>query len=416
LIVDASRRRRNFFTTGDVMVSPRDRLARTGVAGAYFVQGMCFAALLTQVPALQAKFGFSAGELSLVLLAVPVVAGVGSVLAGMLAARLGSAPVLRLGGIGVCAAIVGTGAVASRTALYLVLAAVGLFLGLVDATMNMQGVAVQRRYGRPVLASFQGVWSTGGIAGALATALTAHWRWTLVPSLGAVAVLGAAIALAAGPHLLRRVDEVSLVPDTVAASIPWAPIAAVGTAMMLMYIADSATSNWSAVYLNSGLHSTQSVAALGVLAYQASMVIGRAFADRFVARFGPVRAVAVGGVVGVMGLLLVVAARGPVLGIAGFAILGLGLCVVVPQSFSVAGELDPAGTGVAVARVNLFNYVGFVVGAALIGAVAEFFGLRVAFLVPAALAVGIVVLARAFRPRTLALGGVGERTARVGRP
>jgi MFS family permease len=369
---------------------------------------MCFAALLTQVPALQERFGFSEAELSVVLLAVPVVAGVGSVLAGMFAGRLGSAIVLRAGGLGVCASILGTGLVSSRTALYLDLAAVGLFLGLVDATMNMQGLAVQRRYGRPLLASLHGVWSAGGIVGALATALTAHLHWTLASSLGAVALVGAVVALAAGPRLLGRAEATAPLPAGATAAVPWAPIVAVGTAMMLMYIADSATSNWSAVYLHTGLHGSPSVAALGLAAYQTCMVLGRALADRVVARHGPVRAVAAGGAVGVLGLLLVVSAHGPALGIAGFAVLGLGLCVVVPQSFSAAGQLDPAGTGLAVARVNLFNYVGFVVGAALIGLVAQSRGLRTAFVVPAVLAVGIVVLARSFRPRTPVAAEVGR--------
>jgi MFS family permease len=274
--------------------------------------------------------------------------------------------------------------------------------------MNMQGVAVQRRYGRPLLASLHGVWSAGGIAGALATALTAHWHWTLASALGGVAIVGAGVALAAGPRLLRPAEEAGPLPDGVAAAVPWAPIVAVGTAMMLMYIADSATSNWSAVYLHTGLHSSPSVAALGLAAYQTCMVLGRALADRFVARHGPVRAVAAGGAVGVLGLLLVVAANGPALGIAGFAVLGLGLCVVVPQSFSAAGQLDPAGTGLAVARVNLFNYVGFVVGAGLIGLVAQGRGLRMAFGVPAVLAIGIVVLARSFRPRTPAAAEIGR--------
>jgi MFS family permease len=378
------------------------------VAGAYLVQGMCFAALLTQVPALQQKFAFSEAGLSLVLLAVPLVAGLGSVLAGVAAGRLGSATVLRVGGVGVCASIVGAGLAGSRAVLYLDLAAVGLFLGLVDAAMNMQGVAVQRRYGRPVLASLHGVWSAGGIAGALATAVTAHWHWTLAASLGAVAVVGAGVALAAGPRLLHPAEEARPLPDGVVATVRWAPIMAVGTAMMLVYIADSATSNWSAVYLHTGLHGSTGVAALGLAAYQACMVLGRAVADRVVARHGPVRAVAFGAAVGVVGLVLVVAADRPALGIAGFAVLGLGLCVVVPQSFSAAGQLDPAGTGLAVARVNLFNYVGFVVGAGLIGLVAQGRGLRMAFGVPAVLAIGIVVLARSFRPRTPVAVEVGR--------
>jgi predicted MFS family arabinose efflux permease len=389
-----------------VPLATRDRRARVAVATAYLVQGLCFAALLTQVPVLQERFRFSDAGLSLVLLAVPVVAGVGSVLAGALAGRFGSRVVLRAGGLAVCAAITGAGAVGSRAALYAVLAAVGLSLGLVDAAMNMQGVAVQRRYGRSVLASFHGVWSVGGILGALATSATAHWGWSLVASLGTVAALGAALALAAGPVLLRPAEEVTAVPDP--APIPWRPIVAVGTAMMLMYIADSATSNWSAVYLHRGLGSSQSVAALGLAAYQTCMVVGRALADRLVQRYGPVASVSAGGALGALGLLVVALAGNAATGIAGFALLGLGLCVVVPQSFAVAGGLDPTGSGVAVARVNLFNYVGFVVGAALVGVVAQAASLRAAFLVPAVLALGIVALARSFRPRPApgALAGV----------
>jgi MFS family permease len=201
--------------------------------------------------------------------------------------------------------------------------------------------------------------------------------------------------------LLRPAEEVVALASAgpAAPAIPWTPIVAVGTAMMLMYVADSATSNWSAVYLHRGLRSTESVAALGLAAYQTCMVFGRALADRLVRRYGPVRMVAAGGTVGVVGLLLVTVADRPALGIVGFAVLGLGLCAVVPQSFTAAGQLDPTGSGVAVARVNLFNYVGFVVGAALIGLVAQGVGLRYAFAVPAVLAVGIVALARSFRPR-----------------
>jgi hypothetical protein len=69
---------------------------------------------------------------------------------------------------------------------------------------------------------------------------------------------------------------------------------------------------------------------------------------------------------------------------------------VVPLSFSAAGRLDPAGTGVAIARVNLVNYAGFVIGAGLIGAVAELADLRWAFVVPAVLTLAIAALARSF--------------------
>lgn len=396
----------------------RARRARVAVAMAFFAQGFCFAALLTQTNVLKDRFGFSDGELSLVLLVVPVVAGVGSVLAGVSATRWGSGPVLRAGGVVVALAVAGTGAAREVPQLFVALAVLGIGLGAVDATMNMQGYAVERRYARPVLSSLHGVWSVGAMAGALTTAATSELDFTTLESLGTAAVVGAVIALAAGPLLLRRAElGVTPAPAAIggpgdaplaapaASPLPWGPVVLLGIAMMAMYIADSATSNWSAVFLDDVLTASPSVAALGLFFYQTFMVLGRAVNDRLVRRYGPACIARVGAVIGGVGLAVVAVAPVPAVGLAGFALQGLGLCVVVPLSFSAAGSLDPGGTGVAIARVNLFNYAGFVIGAGMIGAVAELADLRLAFAVPAALTMAIVVLARSFEGRPAPLRG-----------
>jgi MFS family permease len=76
--------------------------------------------------------------------------------------------------------------------------------------------------------------------------------------------------------------------------------------------------------------------------------------------------------------------------------------VVAPISYTAAGRVDPTGLGVAVARVNIFNYVGFVLGAAVIGAIApvsDSNGLRLAFIVPTVLIVLIYAMAKGFDPK-----------------
>jgi MFS family permease len=385
----------------DPVAAARDQRARIGVSAAYAVQGLCFAGVLTQVPDLKARFGFSDGALSLILLAVPVVAGVGSVLAGVLAPRLGSALVLRVAGVGVAVAVALIGLAPVRPALYLAVAFFGLVVGAVDATMNMQGVGVQRRYGRSLLASFHAWWSVGGIAGALAMSGAGRLEWSLGASLGLVAVVGLVVALAAGPSLLTKAEEgtptAGAAPSGDAPRIPWRPVMLVGLAVMVMYIGESSVSNWSAVFLRDVLAASRGLAPLGLAGYLIFQLAGRTVADRVVERIGVVRTVAAGGVVGAAGFGLVVAARTPAWALAGFAIVGVGLCVVVPMAFSAAGALDPTESGVAIARVNLFNYVGFVVGAGLIGAIAETADLRLAFGVPAVLALAIVPLSLAFR-------------------
>jgi MFS family permease len=103
-----------------------------------------------------------------------------------------------------------------------------------------------------------------------------------------------------------------------------------------------------------------------------------------------------------VGLALTVAAPDAAVGIAGFGVLGLGLCVVVPESFSAAGRYDPTGSGLAVSRVNLFNYLGFLIGAPLVGAVEVVANWRAGFAVPLVLVAAIIPLAWVFRPRPAA--------------
>ncbi|GIG58290.1 MFS transporter [Longispora fulva] len=387
----------------------RDRRARLAIAGAYFVQGLCFAALVTRVPAIQAKHHFTDEELSLVLLAVPVFAGIGSALSGWLAARFGSGALLRIAGPLVCATIAATGAAPNRPALFAVLVVFGLGVGAVDATMNMQGVAVQARYGRSILASLHAVWSVAGILGALASVAAAKWI-PLSVHLGIVGAVGVALALVVGPGLLKRVEirgaQSSAVPVAEGAAgtavttreavarVPWKPVLMIGIAMMFMYIADSSTSNWHGPYLLKELGSSESVAPWAYFFYQGFQVLGRSGADRLGERFGSVRTVVVGALVGTLGLAMVVSAQSPWWGIAGFGVLGLGLCAIVPQSFTAAARLDPDNTGVAIARVNLFNYAGFVLGAPLVGLVGN---LRLGFVIPLVLVLGIIPFAGAFR-------------------
>lgn len=388
-------------------MSPRDRQARLSAYAAFAVQGLCFATLVTRVPRVQDAHGMSDGTLALVLLLVPLIAGVGSVAAGALFARFGSGPVLRVAQPGVCLTVTAVGLTGGRMApLYVAVALFGLCVGAVDAAMNAQAVAVERRYGISLLTGFYAVWSVAGITGGLWVALANRLDLGLAAGFAVPAALGVAVSLLTGPRLLRR-DEEGTGPSAeevraAARQVPWRPVLVVGAAMGIFYLADAAVSNYSAKYLEDELGAGGFTAPLGYVAYQIAMVASRAAADLGVRRYGGVRVVRIGGLVGLLGMAGVVAAPAAPAAVAAFAVAGLGLAVVAPVAFSSAGRIDPTGLGVAVARLNVFNYVGFVLGAALVGAIAPLSatdGLRLAFLAPTALVALVVVLAGGFAPK-----------------
>ena len=117
-------------------------------------------------------------------------------------------------------------------------------------------------------------------------------------------------------------------------------------------------------------------------------------------RFGAVAVVRFGSVVAAAGFAVVAVAPGAWVGMLGFTLLGLGLCVIVPQTFAAAGRLFPGASDTAVARLNVFNYVGFLVGSPLVGALGDAWSYRGAMLVPMVLVLATLLYARSFGPRT----------------
>lgn len=371
------------------------RRSRAAVSVAYGVQGLSLAILVTRIPTVRDRLGLSEVGLGLLLVLVPVMAGVGSVLAGILTARLHSRPVLRVAGPFVPLSVVAVGLAPSLPAAVIALSVFGVAIGMVDATMNMQAVSLQAAYGRPVISSCYAWFSLVSIAGALLAAGAAATDIPLWLFFAACAAVAVPVQLVVGRWLLP--DAVVGAVDS-ERTVPWAPVIAVGIALMCAYVLDSATQNWSAVYLTDALGAQESVAALGYAAYSALLLIGRLAVDRIDMRAGPVRLVRAAAILGLVGLLVVALAPDPTVALVGFGILGLAVAPMIPLAFVAAASHDRDATGRAVARVNVFNYVGVLLGAPLVGIIAEASSLRIAFAALGIACVAIFALARAYLP------------------
>ncbi|CCI54537.1 MFS transporter [Nostocoides jenkinsii] len=121
------------------------------VAGAFAVQGLLFIGMTTHLPALQHRFDLGELGLTLILLAMVLLSGAGSVLAEQIATRRDSATALRIGLSGLSIGVAGIGLAPSLVALGGGVTAYGLAVGMVDAASNMQGIALEHRAGRTLL-------------------------------------------------------------------------------------------------------------------------------------------------------------------------------------------------------------------------------------------------------------------------
>ncbi|WP_327354272.1 MFS transporter [Streptomyces sp. NBC_01304] len=402
------------------MTDARLRHGRASLAVSFFVQGVTFALLVTRIPAIQDRYGISDGLLPAFLAAVPILAGVGSVTTEHLVKRVRPTTVLRWSQPVVLLALLGVGAGSEMWEAGLALGAFGLAVGALDASMNMLGVSLQRSYGRSIMLGFHAVYSLGGIAGASIAWAGAHWHLSLFVSyLPAVALLlpGALIASRWYADADAGGKETGEAGEDRAKPLVFKLLLPLCLVMTFAYIGDSTVSNWSAKYLEDVLHSSEELATVPYNIYMVTTLIGRAVGDLGVRRFGAVVVVRTGTVVAALGFAVVAVAPGPWVGMLGFTLLGLGLCVIVPQTFAAAGRLFPGNSDQAIARLNIFNYVGFLVGSPLVGAIGDAWSYRGAMVVPMLLVLVTLVYARSFAGEGDRYGDGHERprTADVGR-
>ncbi|MGW1761555.1 MFS transporter [Streptomyces mirabilis] len=406
------------------------RRGRASLAFSFFAQGATFALLVTRIPAIQDRYGVSDALLPAFLAAVPILAGVGSVTTEQLVKRIRPSRLLRWSQPVVLLALLGVGAGDRLVELAVALGAFGLAVGALDASMNMLGVSLQRTYGRSIMLGFHATYSLGGIVGASLAWVGAHWHLSLFVSyLPVVLVLlpaafvgsrwyvdgGAASGLEADVD--AGVDAEVGKGQGESGALVFRLLLPLCLVMTFAYIGDSTVSNWSAKYLQDVLGSSEQLATVPYNVYMVMTLVGRAVGDFGVRRFGAVAVVRLGAVVAALGFAVVAVAPGAWVGMLGFTLLGLGLCVLVPQTFAAAGRLFPGASDAAIARLNIFNYVGFLIGSPLVGALGDAWNYRGAMLVPMVLVLATLGYARSFAPEPDRYGDGHERprTADVGR-
>lgn len=270
----------------------------------------------------------------------------------------------------------------------------GLGNGAMDVGMNAIGVQVETARRRPVMSSFHAFFSIGSLLGAasvlaLAGGLGLDGGAIVTPLLVTLGALAAVVLVV----LVRIAPTTAPVEHRTAdGSRVRVPRAAYVLGMMALAfgLAEGTAVDWSSIHITDVAHVDPTTGAVGLVAVTAFMVVIRLGGDRLVARFGRRAVVRFGGVSAALGYLVVTLVSPLPLLVAGWALVGLGVGMIAPQVYAVAGHL---GGGRVLAVVVTFGYASFLAGPAVVGFLVRHVGIHHAMAVPAVLCAGIVALA-----------------------
>lgn len=359
----------------------------------FFMAGFATAAWAALVPFAKYNTGVSDGTLGLLLLCLGGGALVAMPLTGMLTARFGCRRVMVVSVL-IFSAILPLLAVTSDARLLaLALLLFGIGVGTTDCAMNVQAIIVEKASPRHLMSGFHGFYSVGGIAGAGAMS----GMMSLGLSASAASLATTIIVLLLLMLCVRGFLTYANPQEGPAFAVPHGIVLLLGAVCFIVFLAEGAVLDWSAVYLTEYRGLSEARGGLGFACFAATMTLGRLTGDHIVARLGQQRVVFTGALVAATGILLTVWGGSWELALVGYALVGMGCANIVPVMFSAIGRQTAMPQVLAVPAVTTLGYMGVLAGPASIGGIAHHSSLAVAFIVVAIAMLAVAAVSKLIR-------------------
>lgn len=353
------------------------------------------------VPYAKDRLGIHDGQLGVLLLFLGFGALVMMPMAGVLINRFGTRIIIALAAGVIAFSLPTLILVPTMPLMAICLFVFGAGIGAIDVAMNAHGVQVQNLYGRPIMSSLHGLFSVGGLIGALG--LGALVKAGLEPLHAALGISVLLILIAASQY--RFFLDYATERDTIRKfsgepgepgpeqrqGLPWlrSSIFFLGMMCFAVFLAEGAMLDWSAVFLRDTKGVSQEFSGVGYAAFSVAMATMRLLGDGLVERLSGNVVVLGGSMLAAAGLALSIWAPSVYLVLAGYVLLGLGAANIVPIFFSAGGQLRGISPNVSIPAITTIGYLGQLAGPAFLGFIAYQYSLSAAFGFTMVLMIGV---------------------------
>lgn len=367
---------------------------RFAIFSFYFSQGICFSSWASRIPDIKTFLGLNDAAWGTILLMIPIGQICGMTLSGLLVSKLGSKRILPIALIGYTLTLLTIGAVSSEYMLIISLIIFGFFGNFCNISVNTQGVTIEEKYHKPIMASFHGGWSLAGLAGASIGLLMSGLHIKPFTHFCIIALIVGINYIFnykyLQPDLKKKVSVEE--KEQRKKNKPEMFLYLLGIVAFCGMAAEGAMSDWSGLYLIDIVGVKENLAPIGLTAYMITMATGRFVVDKATMRWGRQRIVQAGGLLISLGLFLAVAFPTFPTTIIAFMVIGFGTCSIVPTIYSVAGQKTKIPTSIALTIVSSVSFLGFLMGPPLIGYISELTNLRYAYALIGIFGICIVIL------------------------
>ncbi len=358
----------------------------------FLLLGFCFASWASRIPSIKTNFNFDEAELGNLLLVMPISSLIGLPISGWLVSKFNSRIPLVISYAILCLSLLVIGYASELEYLIIGVALFSFCTRIANISVNTQSIALQRQREKKIIGSFHGLWSLGGLAGALFSTLMVQAGVKMADHFLYVSLFSLALGIFSYPFLIGR--DKSEIGNKLILGKPDKYILYLGLMVFFGALCEGGMFDWSGVYFKEVVG--EEIFTLGYLIFMAFMALSRFYSDRLVDRIGMSTTYILGASIVTFGMLLAIIFPfyWPVL--IGFSLVGIGVSAVFPMTFSLAGSSKKYSPGMAISIISTYGIAGMLIGPPLVGYIAHVVGLQYAFVLFILSGLMLVPLSRGF--------------------
>lgn len=336
-----------------------------------------FGSWVTRIPDIKTMLNFDEGTLGLSLLGMSIGALLMMPFSAWVMSKFGTGKTMFIGVIVATFTMALPAFATSFWSLVALLFLAGLLHGLTDVAMNAAAAAIEQTQKIRILSTCHGMFSLGGMLGAVLGSYLAGLGVSVQMHLMSVSIFMIVVVLLFSKTLLN-VEDVETEEGKLFV-LPSGALIGLAIVGFVIMMGEGAVADWSAIYIRDYLSGSAAMAGLGFAGFSLTMAIGRFTGDSIIPKYGSKAIIQFGSVLGAIGLAAVIFIPNIYVAIAGFTIIGLGFSCVVPILFSAAAKVPGVVPGTGIAAVTTSGIFGFLIGPPSIGMIANQFSLTFAY-------------------------------------
>jgi len=256
----------------------------------------------------------------------------------------------------------------------------GCVVGVYEIAMNLQASDLEKINNKSMMSGFHAFFSLGLLIGAVVTSIFVELKISFLIN----AVIVVIILLPLNIFFARSLGkDLELKTNTGKKNIffLWPMVLFI---LVFITMTDSFTEgsvdSWGALYMRDQILAKGFTIGLATIFFNIFMVAGRLVGDKIRDALGVFNFLLILIIFCIFGLIVIFYFSSVFSSIIGFSLLGLGVSNIVPLSYSIAGKVQGVDSAVGISIISISAYGVFMIAPALLGLIANYFGISFVFL------------------------------------